>query len=123
MMPNGPVGRKLQHFECTSKASVNANVRARGPIYMGLQRTPICLRGALESCFGVYDCRGFGFCCGRFDQKLAAQRLFPSLGYALVIGVVGCRGPLDARRGAKSFGLFAIQRNSDRKIVFWASVS
>jgi hypothetical protein len=43
---------------------------------------------------------------------------------ALAIGVVGCRDPLDARFGAKSIGLFAIQKKSgDRKIAFWAVVS
>jgi hypothetical protein len=29
---------------------------------MGLQRRSICLRGVLESCLGIYDYRGFGFC-------------------------------------------------------------
>jgi hypothetical protein len=37
---------------------------------------------------------------------------------ALVIGVGACRGPLDARCGAKSIGLFAMQRKSDRKFAF-----
>jgi hypothetical protein len=36
----------------------------------------------------------------------------------LVIGVGACRDPLDARHGAKSIGLFAMQRKSDRKIAF-----
>ena len=36
----------------------------------------------------------------------------------LVIGVGACRGPLDARCGAKYIGLFAMQRKSDRKFVF-----
>jgi hypothetical protein len=36
----------------------------------------------------------------------------------LVLGAVGCRGPLDARRVAKDFGLFAIPRKSDREIAF-----
>jgi hypothetical protein len=36
----------------------------------------------------------------------------------LVIGVGACRGMLGAHRGAKYFGLFAIQRKADRKIVF-----
>jgi hypothetical protein len=37
------VGRKLQHFECTSNASANANVRARGPIWAS-SAPHICLR-------------------------------------------------------------------------------
>ena len=54
VMPNGPVGRKLQHFKCMSKAS------AYMPIYEVVAEyeppaPPICLRGALESCLGVYD--------------------------------------------------------------------
>jgi hypothetical protein len=40
---------------------------------------PICLIGALESCLGVYDHTVDSNSVGRFDQKLAAQRLFPSL--------------------------------------------
>jgi hypothetical protein len=33
------------------------------------------------------------------------------------------RGPLDARCGAKSIGLFAIQKKSDRKTALWAVVA
>jgi hypothetical protein len=36
----------------------------------------------------------------------------------LAIGIGACRGSLDARFGAKSIGLFAMQRKSDRKIAF-----
>jgi hypothetical protein len=55
VMPNIPVGRKLQHFKCISKASaypgmpmceVAAEYEPPAP--------PICLRGALEGCLGVY---------------------------------------------------------------------
>ena len=41
----------------------------------------------------------------------------------LVIGVGACCGPLDARCGAKSIGLFAIRKKSDAKIASWAVVA
>jgi hypothetical protein len=51
-----------------------------------------------------------------------ARRFFSPLAVAqkaaLVIGIGACRGPLDARCGAKYFGLFAMQRKSDRKFAF-----
>jgi hypothetical protein len=40
----------------------------------------------------------------------------------LVIGAGACRGPLDARRGAKSIGLFAIKRKCDQKTACCAVV-
>jgi hypothetical protein len=49
---------------------------------------------------------------------LARQLLTVAQKTTLVIGVGACRGPLDARCGAKSIGLFAMQRKSDRKNAF-----
>jgi hypothetical protein len=46
---------------------------------------------------------------------LARQLLAVAQNPTLAIGVGACCGPLDACYGAKSIGLFAIQRKSDRK--------
>jgi hypothetical protein len=54
--------------------------------------------------------------CARFAFTVAQKP-------TLVLGVDACRGPLDARLGAKSIGLFAMQRKSDRKITSRAPVS
>jgi hypothetical protein len=56
----------------------------------------------------------------------AASTVVPKI--TLVIGAGACRGPLDARRGAKSIGLFAIKRKCDRKtaccaVEYWSSSS
>jgi hypothetical protein len=59
VMPNGPVGRKLQQFKCMSRAMhlPMSHVRGRGRGYPEYEppAPPICLRGALERCLGVYD--------------------------------------------------------------------
>jgi hypothetical protein len=55
VMSNGPVGRKLQRFKCMSKPSgAYAHVREVVAEYEP-PAPPICLRGALKSCLGVYD--------------------------------------------------------------------
>jgi hypothetical protein len=54
VMPNGPVGRKLQRFKCMSKASAYAHICEVVAEYEP-PAPPICLRGALKSCLGVYD--------------------------------------------------------------------
>jgi hypothetical protein len=63
----GPERRK--NSTCTSNSQQMAQYEPPAP--------PICLRGALKGCLGVHDLRVDSHPVGRFDQKLAVQRLFP----------------------------------------------
>jgi hypothetical protein len=49
--------------------------------------------------------------------RLGAPLLTAAQKTTLVIGIGACRGPLDARCGAKYIGLFMMQRKSNRKLA------
>jgi hypothetical protein len=89
VMPNGPVGRKLQRFKCMSKVSAAyAHVREAMAEYeplLNVSWRAAAQRGSKNNS-GNWRCRMF---------------------------VVRWGG---ARCGAKCIGLFAIQKKSDRKL-------
>jgi hypothetical protein len=49
--------------------------------------------------------------------RLGAPLLTAAQKTTLVIGIGACRGPLDARCGAKYIGLFVMQRKSNRNLA------
>jgi hypothetical protein len=79
VMPNGPVGRKLQHFKCTSMSRASQAVHM--PICeVAAEYEPPAPPCAWEVRWGAvsgYMTPVDSISVGRFDRKLAPQRLFP----------------------------------------------